>query len=441
MKKGFRCNLKCWIFLIILFNLIKAQGFDTLWTKTYGGTLSDVGFSIAKTFDNKFVLTGYTNSFGVHGPDYYILKIDENGEILWPRTYGGIYRDEAYSIAATSDSGAIVCGWSSSFVSGRNIWIVKLDSLGDTLWTKLHRGQGYSFGRCIRELYDGNYMVCGYRETTPLLLKLNTNGDTIWAKHYGWGQFFSFLQTQDSGFIAVGIRDISKLLIQRVNKYGDSLWAKTYRAETASCAYHIASTSDNGYIVSGYTWTGYDYNGYILRLNSYGDTLWTKVYGGTGNEIIYSVIESEDQCFLATGYTSSYGAGAEDIWLLKLNAQGDTLWTKTIGDTGAECAHSILKASDNSYLILGYTTSWGAGWADFYLLKLESQTGVVYDLSKPSFRRESKTIILNGPIPQKLLKDYRIFDCVGRKVTKINSGIYFLIGKDNRVRKKLIRLE
>ncbi|MCX7994444.1 MAG: hypothetical protein N3A65_01555 [candidate division WOR-3 bacterium] len=289
--------------LIASIKFVNSQLIDTIWTKTYGGNQNDFGYSIAEVSAQKFILAGYTSSFGVQGIDYYIVKINENGEVLWSKTYGGIYRDEAYSIASTSDHGSIVCGWSSSFASGRNIWVVKLDSLGDTLWTR--------------------------------------------------------------------------------------------------------------------------------------------VYGGQGHEIIYSTIETEDYGFLAAGYTASFGAGGEGVWLLKLDADGDTMWTKTIGATGNERAHSLLKTTDGSYLVLGYTTSKGAVYADFYLLKLNVQTGIISDLSRPFLKKYFETLIIKGPLSQEILKNYKIYDSTGRNVKTTNpgAGMYFGVRRDNSNLTKLVKIQ
>jgi len=426
----FRNSRFLFIAIVLSLQYLYAHAPDTLWTKTYGGNYTDIGRSVIQTADRGFILVGYTGSFGAQMYDYYIVKTDANGDTLWTKRYGGQYRDEAYSVAQALDYGYIMSGWSSSFASGRNIWVVRLDSLGDTLWAKLHKGQGYSWGWCVRELLERNtYVVSGHDGGSALLLKLNQNGDTLWARHYGNGCLYHYQQTMDSGFIAVGDLFPSNLLfLLKTDKDGNSVWTKTYAANAYNGGYCLRMTSDGGYIIAGYTRDTSNYDMYVLKTNSNGDTLWTRVLGGTDNEEAYTITEAEDHGYIAAGYTGSFGAGSYDMWLVKFDSLGDTLWTKTIGDTSLQLAYTIQKITDGGYIVLGQTRSQGAGLDDFYLVKLDGQTGVVTDLLKPRSKQYFVTTIISGPITFALDKKYKIFDCIGRRVVSCNlpPGVYFL---------------
>jgi hypothetical protein len=136
---------------------------DTLWTRVYGGTNPDACWALQQTSDGGYILGGQTSSFGVQAIDFYLVKTDSVGDTLWTRTYGGQYRDEAYTVTQTSDGGYIIGGWSSSFAPGRYLWIVKTDPVGDTLWTRLYQRQGFSWAWSIQECFShGTYIVAGH---------------------------------------------------------------------------------------------------------------------------------------------------------------------------------------------------------------------------------------------------------------------------------------
>jgi uncharacterized delta-60 repeat protein len=151
-------------------------------------------------------------------------------------------------------------------------------------------------------------------------------------------------------------------------------WAITYGGTYTDEAHYILQTTDGGYIVAGYTnsfGAGF-YNFWILKLNSAGNIEWQKTYGGGDYDKAYSIQQTNDGGYIVLGNTESFGAGGQDIWVLKLSSEGDIEWQKTYGGSDADEAHSILQTSDGGYIVAGYTNSFGAGWYDFWVLKFSS---------------------------------------------------------------------
>jgi hypothetical protein len=115
------------------------------------------------------------------------------------------------------------------------------------------------------------------------------------------------------------------------------------------------------------------YDFYLVKIDSLGDTLWTKTYGGSSSDRAYSVQQTADGGYVVAGYTSSFGTGLNDFYLVKTDSQGDTLWTRTYGGDGDDIARSVQQAADGGYVLAGSTESFGAGNSDFYLVKTDSQ--------------------------------------------------------------------
>jgi hypothetical protein len=106
---------------------------DSLWTKTYGGVGFDNGSMIIETSGNCLVVVGSTDSYGAGAFDLYLIKTDSVGNVLWTKTYGGSGNDFGNCVQETSDGGFIVCGYTGSFGTGADAYLIKTDSLGDTL--------------------------------------------------------------------------------------------------------------------------------------------------------------------------------------------------------------------------------------------------------------------------------------------------------------------
>ncbi len=439
-------KIKISFFLFLLFfTTIIARPLDTLWTKTYGGNNSDVGRDVKQTIDGGYIFAGYTSSFGVTMNAYYLVKTDTRGDTLWTKIYDGRYRDEAYSVCQTSAKGYLITGWSSSYASGRYLYTIKTDSLGDTVSTRLYQRAGYSWGWSVFECPEQNgYIIGGHDNNNPYLMKIAKNGDTVWTQRYGQsGVLYSTQLTGDSGFISTGgFGFSSQLFLLKTDKNGVSRWSKTYAAGDYAYGQCVRATSDRGYIVVGYINNATDADLWLLKTDSLGDTVWTKRYGGADDDYGYSVVQTPDNGYIAVGSTYSFGTGDADIWLLRTDANGETLWTKTIGDTAAEHGYCIEKTSDGGYIIGGTTRSHGAGSNDYYLIKLKAETDIKAESAKPIKKHNFGPTIINGPLILPSSKTYRVFDISGRQVNlhKLKPGIYFIKIEGKPIR-KIVKLK
>ncbi len=161
----------------------------------------------------------------------------------------------------------------------------------------------------------------------------------------------------------------------KTNSLGDSLWTRTYGGVYNDFGRSVRQTSDGGYIITGETisFGAVSYDVYLIKTDSLGVKLWTGRYGGTSDEYAFSVQQTSDTGYIIAGYTESFGAGASDVYLIKTNSLGDTLWTRTYGDSSRDQGLSVQQTSETGYIIAGSTESFGAGHSDVYLIKTNSQ--------------------------------------------------------------------
>lgn len=300
-----------------------------------------------------------TKSFGIGVGDVWLLKTDANGDTLWTKTYGGTGYDGGESVDMTSDGGYIVVGWTNSFVGNWDFYFIKIDAYGDTLWTKAYDDGTANAAFSGQQTHDGGYIATGFSGgwEDVLLVKTDPNGDTLWTRIYG-GYDWEYMRS-------------------------------------------VKQTLDGGYILAGWTWSfgaGWE-DVYIIRTDSIGDTLWTRVYGGTSYDEGYSVVPAAGGGYLVVGYTNSFSVGYSDVWILRLDANGDTIWTKTYGGMLSDQAREVQKTHDGGYVIVGYTGSFGAGGRDVYLIKTDVNGNVGIEEKKDQRHKTTDLRLLCYPNP------------------------------------------
>ncbi len=373
-------------FLLFTFFYSHAQ---ITFQKTYGGLNEDIGYSVQQVLDGGYIITGYTRSFGVDSADIYLVKTNSAGDTAWTKTYGGLDLDQGKSVQQTLDGGYVITGYTRSFGAGNlDFYLLKTDSVGDTIWTKTYGGLGWDVGRSVQQTLDSGYIIVG--ETTNFgvgsadiyLVKTNSGGDTIWTKTYGgvlYDRGYSVQQTTDGGYVIAGFTESygagsRDIYLIKTNSMGDTVWTKTYGDSLSDEGRSVRQTLDGGYIVVGRTssFGAGSADIYLIKTNSMGDTIWTKTYGDSLSDEGNSVRQTLDGGYIIAGSTQSFGAGAVDVYLIKTDNLGDTLWTKTYGDVGGEGGSSVQQTTDGGYIVAGRTSSFGAGMADVYLIKTDS---------------------------------------------------------------------
>jgi uncharacterized delta-60 repeat protein len=378
--------------IIFILNLMSFSSLNAQWAMTYGADADDATTSIQKTADGGYIVVGsiqflddtasYFNDF-----NFWILKLTSDGAIEWQKTYGANYLDErAYSIQQTKDGGYIVGGFQGQNYNNK-ILIIKLASDGNIEWHK-HYGNSPTVLYSLQQTSDGGYIVAGScgpdteGDIEILILKLSFDGAIEWQKTYGGSEFevaYSIQQTIDGGFIAAGESQSfgaggSDIWILKLASDGYIEWQKIYGGSESERANSIQQTNDGGYIVAGHigSYGAGQSDFWILKLSPEGYIDWNKTYGGSKNETAYSIQQTFDGGYIIAGETQSFGGGQRDIWSLKLNSGGDIEWQKAYGGRQDDVASFIQQTYDGGFIVSGSTDTYGVGRKDFLLLKLFS---------------------------------------------------------------------
>ncbi|MBP8917591.1 MAG: T9SS type A sorting domain-containing protein [Chitinophagales bacterium] len=436
------------IFILILFagyaesNLF-GQAPDIEWQNTIGGSDDDEIFTAEQTDDGGYILGG-TSLSGISadkteaslGWDYWLVKIDAAGEIEWQNTMGGTEFDYLYSVHQTVDGGYILGGQSYSGIGGDkseshmgdgDIWIVKVNSIGEIEWENTIGGALYENMYSLQVTSDGGYIlgamsasgISGDKTeesngvTDYWVVKLDVDGNIEWQNSIGGAgtdQLFYIEQTSDFGYILTGssasgvggdktetILGGKDYWVVKLNSSGSIEWQNTIGGAADDKSYAIHQTPDGGYIVGGFSISdlsgdktengngGEDY--WVLKLNDIGNIEWQNTIGGNGDDELFSAIPTIDGGYLISGTSDSEMSGDKeeenfgeyDYWVVKLFPDGSIHWQNTIGGTGDDILYfSALQSDDEGYLLGGYSTSDSGidktedalGSYDYWILKL-----------------------------------------------------------------------
>ena len=359
-----------------------------------GGAGDDFAWDISPAPDGGFITVGYSNSFGQGDWDIYAVKISKTGSIQWTRVIGGGGNEEGWSVIATDDGGYILVGGTQSFGQGSDdVYIVKLDSSGNLVWTKTIGGSSVDKGTDIIQTTDGGFAVTGYTNSfghgnwDVYVIKLDTGGNIKWQIAIGGTESeegTSIIQTRDGRYFVItgwtysfgqGGRDV---YVVKIDTAGNLQWAITVGGSNHEEGVDIIETSDEGYIVVGRTLSFSQGNDdiYVVRLDSNGGLLWTKAIGGNGGDLGFSIAQTLDGGYVIGGTTASFGASDADFYMVKMDSLGNINWARMIHSFNNDIGASILQDQDGGYVFAGVRNFLGQGYADVLVVKLDSNGNI-----------------------------------------------------------------
>lgn len=335
----------CWITKVNKANQLQ-------WQRTIGGSANDVATAITATKDSGFVIVGYSNSndgdiSGNHGGnDYWVVKLDKSGSIVWQQSIGGSGEDIATDVKQTTDGGYVVAGYSNSSDSlvsgnhgGNDFWIVKLDANGVQVWQKSFGGTSDDRAIAIQQTIDGGYVVTGHSNSKDANLTNNNGNNDIW--------------------------------VIKLSSTGNLDWQKSFGGSGNDYATAVLQAMDGGYLVGGYTFSvdgdvtnDHGNNDYwLLKLNSDGSLKWQKTFGGSENDYARALVATIDGGFVVGGYSASTDGdvvgnnGLDDEWIIKIDSLGNQQWQKSLGGSNNDRLYSMTKISETQINVVGVSNS------------------------------------------------------------------------------------
>jgi hypothetical protein len=389
------------------------------WQKPYGSSSDELGFAITAANDGDYVFAGYTigndgDVSGYHGgtgSDAWIVKINNSGSIVWQKCFGGSNSDMAFDIITTTDGGYVFIGVTQSNdgdVPGNreseDVWIVKLDTSGTIVWQKRLGGSAHDVtslhANSILQTADGGFLVAAttssidgdasgnHGGSDAWIIKLSNGGSLVWEKTYGGSLndgANSIISTADGNYMVSGYAmstdgDLSGQVNQggkdcwlfKINDNGNILWQKTYGGSQNEDASNVRSTADGGYVFSSVTASNDgDVSGnhgtsdtWVVKINKDGNISWQKCFGGADvDNAAIRDIDSEGKILLIGNTFSGNGditdgyPGTEDLWILRLDANGNKLNSNALGGTSDDTGEDAIAIADGIYMGIGRTGS------------------------------------------------------------------------------------
>ena len=286
------------------------------WNKLFGGTAWDVFYSVQQTDDRGFIAVGLTMSFGAGAYDIYLVKTDVDGNQLWSKTFGGTSWDNGWSVQQTADGGFVVLGETRSSGAGLiDTWLIKTDALGNKEWSKTFGG--YEDDRCwlVQQTADGGFIMAGETRSFGAgnwdggLVKTDVDGLEEWSRTFGgtdWDNLRSVQQTTDGGFIVAGDTwssgaGLGDAWLIKTDALGNEELSKTFGGTDWDIAWSVQQTTDGGFIIAGGS-SGPDWgDGWLIKTDASGNEEWNKFFGGTAWDYFRSVQQTTDGGFIVAG--------------------------------------------------------------------------------------------------------------------------------------------
>jgi hypothetical protein len=349
MKANFRCTLILWIVLTGIGKSCFAQP-EIVWDTAFGSS-SIYNFGTSKPTSDGGIVYSCSKIHGANLYSPWIVKFDAYGKWEWDKRYGVEEDGEVKDIIQTHEGGYLLTGKIRVPDAGYDLWLLKLDEKGDSVWSKTFGGPLYESGTSIVWVSDESYFISGQADelsgqqhTGLWLLKIDNKGDTLWTRKYGAGDKYSLslenlVKSGSHDYAGIEVIDIDgesalESGIVLFNDDGDTLWTKCLTNPPYSCfATSISPASDGGFILTGMQYTGESWDLLLLKVNPEGETEWSVTFGADGWEMGHSVQQTAEGGYIIGGTTDSYGLYANnlDAWLIKTDSHGHKVWSNTYG--------------------------------------------------------------------------------------------------------------
>lgn len=381
------------IALLLLFALIvhaQEEPLAVLWTKTYGGENHEYNWALIELEDNGFLLGGHSLSFGPGGWDVWLVRTDSDGEMIWNRAYGSGDTDYCKSLLQDNDGNFVAVGDFRNGDNGWDYWMSKYEQNGDVIWGQVYGDDGEEGSRLrgsVIETREGGFVLVGHSESFGagdedlFIVRTDEDGDVIWQSTFGDAEDNggrAVVETEDGGFAVAGWtwnqepEGNDDAWLVKVDGDGNFEWDSIFNWDDDDSFQAILDLGDGFALAGGTSSFGDEFDMLLIRTDEEGELLWFQTYGGESSDYCRNMIRTAEGGFALVGYTNSIGAGAQDMWLVVTDDEGEELWSETYGGFDDELCNTIVCTADDGFALGGWTKSFveDEGMADYWLVKL-----------------------------------------------------------------------
>lgn len=395
------------------------------WEKSFGGEGSDWLRSLQQTADGGYILGGWSRSpisgnkssppFG--SGDFWVVKVDAQGNKQWENSFGGQNSDYLYSLQQTSDGGYILGGRSESSISGNktspnfgldNFWVVKVDAQGNKQWENVFGGVNSDYLYSLQQTTEGGYILGGGayspisgNKISPKIggydfwvVKVNAQGTKQWENSYGGKNYdilYSLQQTSEGGYILGGWSSsfsgnkaspnfgFQDFWVVKVDAQGTQQWENSFGGQNSDYLYSLRQTADGGYLLGGVSKSSIsgnktspnfgEYDFWVVKVDSQGNKEWENSFGGGQNDELYSLQQTSNGGYILGGRSYSSISGSEifprfgggDFWVVKVDTLGNKEWEQSFGGEKDDELYSLQQTLDGGYILGGRSESFISG--------------------------------------------------------------------------------
>jgi len=395
------------------------------WYEYFGGSENEKGRSIIEANDGYLVAIGSTSSFGFGGSDIYVVKTYPNGTLVWEKNFGGSNNDNGVSIAKTNDGDFLLLGTTYSFGAGESdYYLIKIDADGNELWSKTYGGVFHSYATSIVSTLDNGFIIIGYSQSfgeghyDVYIVRCDSSGNILWNNSYGgsnWDRGFEIIQTADEGFVVVGSTESfgverESLYLFKIDGTGALLWETVDRSGDSSEGSSVMEDTSGEIIITGAL------NGdvYLVKYSSTGSHIWNHTYGGDNSDNGYGISQTETG-YLIAGSTTSFGLGGDDIWILTTDSDGNLISNFTWGKYGGDRCFDHIVTSEGHIVITGYSYPNTGGSSDLLILSIKGTFSIstTFDMELVSgWNMISLPVIPDNPLTSSVLSGVEYYQLV-----------------------------
>jgi hypothetical protein len=406
-----------------------AQAPDIEWRRTYTTIRgNNEGWMVQETRDGGLIIVGQNGGYNGYDTDIYLIKTDSQGDTLWTRDYDSGSEDYGRAIRQTLDGGYAIGGYSWYSGTTYDIYLLKIDSLGNVIRRSVYHYPNYQDARSLESTPDGGFILAGSIDSLTnsdvFIIRTDSIGDTVWTRRYGGiynDKAWSIKNTHDGGFIVAGWSNLhgepggnSQIYVLKLNGAGDSLWTRLYGTAYNDEGRSILELPDHRFIVAGKYGAPSSAHSILFWLNENGDSLWSSIYNT--NYEANSIASTFNGGFIFCGFNYS-SSGIYSEFVRKTDSLGNSLWG--ISGEDSTYAHYIIQTSDSGYVFVGYSSD------SISLTKISPERPTsIHNEVEPLPKKLDLCQNYPNPFNASTLLSYRL-----DKAGSVNLAIYNLMGQ------------